>query len=404
MTKVAESCSAERRGPALDHCGATNPRSLGSIRVLWSHRVLGLLVAGVLLGACGSDAAPATSSSSPSADGQAGSGAPATPAGTPPATASAAPGELGLDGSLLITEGQRIVVVAPDGQRRVVAEIDPPDIALFPAWSPDRQQVAFVRRTFFAVGPDATPDWGDDILSAPTSGGETMVLRAHAATGQQVFGLAWHPDGPLVLGRVDIELIEGRPIAVESAAIVEYDPASGSERVIVEAGYDPSLSGDGERLVYTRYDPGAGPTTAMIANGDGSNARVLADSLQTAGALRFVRISPDGTRAAISGGVPLPLSRRGDEDGWLARLLGPLQPQRAEAHGTPMDIWVTDTSGGTPVRITELSEDDPYPAWSPDGARIIFVATGGLYRVGADGSDLVRIGEGWFDGQVAIAP
>ena len=49
------------------------------------------------------------------------------------------------------------------------------------------------------------------------------------------------------------------------------------------------------------------------------------------------------------------------------------------------DIWITDTRGGTPLRLTTDPADDYGPTWYPDGSAILFVSTrggeDGLWRV-----------------------
>jgi len=49
-----------------------------------------------------------------------------------------------------------------------------------------------------------------------------------------------------------------------------------------------------------------------------------------------------------------------------------------------------------------LFEDDPYPAWSPDGATLSILGALALYQVDADGSNLRAIGEGWAGGQLDV--
>ena len=79
--------------------------------------------------------------------------------------------------------------------------------------------------------------------------------------------------------------------------------------------------------------------------------------------------------------------------------LRPWQPRIAEAHGLPMDIWLIPAAGGTPQRLTHLSEDEPAPAWAPDGARMAVMATGGFYVVTVATGEARKLGLGAFGGQ-----
>lgn len=51
------------------------------------------------------------------------------------------------------------------------------------------------------------------------------------------------------------------------------------------------------------------------------------------------------------------------------------------AHGPPIDLWAIPAGGGEPERLGEMREDDPYLAWSPDGASIAVMGVCALYRV-----------------------
>ena len=93
--------------------------------------------------------------------------------------------------------------------------------------------------------------------------------------------------------------------------------------------------------------------------------------------IRFVsdpQLSPDGQRVAF---VVTMLSAERDE--YLS------------------NIWVVDTAGGTPRRFTTGPGRDTAPRWSPDGARLAFIAEREprqkpqLYVIPADGGEPVRL-------------
>ncbi|MEO8502541.1 MAG: protein kinase [Acidobacteriota bacterium] len=59
-----------------------------------------------------------------------------------------------------------------------------------------------------------------------------------------------------------------------------------------------------------------------------------------------------------------------------------------------MDIWVQQTTGGTPLRITDDPADDDQPNFSPDGSQIVFRSErdgGGIYLVSTLGGAARRI-------------
>jgi Tol biopolymer transport system component len=59
-----------------------------------------------------------------------------------------------------------------------------------------------------------------------------------------------------------------------------------------------------------------------------------------------------------------------------------------------MDVWSIAADGGEPKRLTSFLEDEPYPAWSPDGKQLAIIATGGLYTLTLAGGEPQKIGLG----------
>jgi hypothetical protein len=52
----------------------------------------------------------------------------------------------------------------------------------------------------------------------------------------------------------------------------------------------------------------------------------------------------------------------------------------ASAHGLPWDVFLVPSAGGTPVRLTQLNEDQPHAVWL-DNSTIAFMGTTGLYKL-----------------------
>ena len=306
---------------------------------------------------------------------------------------------------LLLIEEDLLVVQEVDGARRELVRVDlERGFPTYPAWSPDGQTIAFVQRLGYSG--DAEADWGDDLLLVSVGGGEPRMLRAHASKGELIVGVTWAPGSErLLVGRLQIGFDNGVPSRTDSTAIVEIDVSSGAERVVLEGGYDPSLSADGTRMAFLRHEE-IGISTVMVSNADGSDASALAGA-DSFSVVRVPRISPDGQAVAFAASTPVESSMRADDRGWLGALLaslGPLAPRKAEAHGAPMDIWMASIEMRMVRQLTFLGSDDPYLGWSPDGERMVFIATNGLYEVSVGEDSVVRVGEGGFGGRLAVAP
>jgi Tol biopolymer transport system component len=305
-------------------------------------------------------------------------------------------------GRIVLRANQCLVLQEPSGALHQLFLATASNVyPALPAWSPDGTRIAFTQQTFFNGKPGA--DWGDDLYVMPATGGTPELVRAHAPTGEQIQGLAWSPDGKaLIFG-------EFAPVTDKAGQIQRYDGhlrridlATKEETTIVEGAFSPSYSRDGKRLAFMK-DEGL-----FVASGDGKDARLLVPARQFQ-TLYFPRISPDGSAIAFAASEPLPGARdlTPRRPGRLLDRLAALffLPQPAEAHGVPMDIWRVDTSTQALTRVTKISEDDPQPAWSPDGKTLVIYATGGLYRVPADATaatDPKLLGPGTFGGQLDL--
>ena len=90
-------------------------------------------------------------------------------------------------------------------------------------------------------------------------------------------------------------------------------------------------------------------------------------------------------------------SRRGPGSGGsLTRLSSP--------HGEPKHLWVLALDGGGLRKLTTEPEDDPSPAWSPDGSRVAYLSGRGLFVIGADGRELTRVVARSGTGPIVWAP
>ena len=190
---------------------------------------------------------------------------------------------------------------------------------------------------------------------------------------------AWSRDGSMVAfqRRVDTSCTG---LSVETqipcTAVFVIGADGRGERHVLDSAGQPSFSPDGNRLAMVR--PAVctyGPCTDVVASDrDGGHLVTLAHGASDPA------WSPDGRHIAFT--------RVGDV--------------------LSADLWVMDSDGSSPKRLTASGADTIYrPAWSPDGARIAFgTLTCGqphgrcsLARanfntavMNADGSDLRRLG------------
>ena len=91
------------------------------------------------------------------------------------------------------------------------------------------------------------------------------------------------------------------------------------------------------------------------------------------------RFSPDGHKVAFAAiSLLSPIGRAPGFASWFG-FLG----ARAMAHGFPWEVWVVQADGSGLRQISDILDDDPSVAWSPDGTQLLVYGGWGSYVVDA---------------------
>ena len=226
-----------------------------------------------------------------------------------------------------------LFTVDPDGTR--LARITKgPGRDFDPAWSPDRREIAFVRRL--------KPDVANDHLMV--MGGNGQSRRDLGVKGYRP---SWSPDG----SRIAFYAIPDRSAEVWTVN------SNGSSPRRLGVGQEPSWSPDGRQIAFARL---VNDTLAIfVMNSDGSGVRRLVRQKLNSHTPSW---SPDGRQIAFVGGAG--------------------------------SVYVIARTGGQPRRVIKSGTNKGEPEWSADSSRIQFNGDFALYVVGRGGSGAKRLASG----------
>ena len=178
-----------------------------------------------------------------------------------------------------------------------------------PVWSPDGTKLAFVGGWYGA---------SINIVNADGSGGRELRTFGYPTTWPGP--LSWSPDGQRLLFGISGEI-----------RVIDVDGSH--EQTLIPSGFGGVWSPDGQHIAYLRLEQDS-TLSLVVANADGSDPKVLVDSVARSGNPAW---SPDGE--------------------WIA-VAGPVENRILEIHPDGTDIHVVQT-GLLPVA---------QPAWRPAAA------------------------------------
>jgi len=228
-----------------------------------------------------------------------------------------------------------------------------------------------------------------------------MVLVLAACTNSQQTDAPSSPEtttttSPVGSGPIDLSTLGGRiafsagPPGAEDIYVVRAD-GTGMRQVTTDpaADFDPTQSPDGTRIAYRHQIGDDRSTDIYVVDADGSGETNISRNEEVAdwapalvagwvrdrfqlrppddGAPPRLRHEPDGSGVRRIGGdiwVEYPAwSPDGSQIAFMAQT-----PEGTQNY----EIFVMNADGTDPRRFTESPGDDGWPTWSPDGTRILF--------------------------------
>jgi WD40-like Beta Propeller Repeat len=263
-----------------------------------------------------------------------------------------------------VTAPWYLFTMEPDGSDVTFVGPRAVDEALYPTYSPDGRQIAFMG---FTAKPEERALYLLNLESGSLSKIFTLDLR------HQIDGLAWSPDGARI-AMLYTQFVPTEPQLVSTIWKIAPDGSDLRQVTTVGRESDFSWSPDGSRIAFSRYEP-IDPGDQDVANdiylvdADGrGEERLTHDGRSSSPAW-----SPDGTRIAFESNEP--------------------------DSSTGIDLWIMDADGTDRRRLTSDPGNEYDATWAPDGSSIAFgeraVDNEGsecyVSTIAPDGSDRTRL-------------
>lgn len=224
---------------------------------------------------------------------------------------------------------------------------------------------------------------GGDLVVLDLATGATWPLVSRQRQEESFDVPAVWPDGSGVLfQRSDLRAALAMPGQAQPQyrSAIEHIAADGSARTVVldDARY-PAPAPDSVHFAYVRTTS-AGTSILNHGMDDGSDTTLVPAGAFAA--IAYPRISPDGLRiafAAVSLSAPV---GRSSVPTWqpLASLF---HVPIAEAHGYPWEVWLANADGTDLHQISDVMDDDPSVAWSPDSQSVLVYGGWGSFIIDA---------------------
>lgn len=235
--------------------------------------------------------------------------------------------------------------------------------------------------------PGSNAQGGDLMVLDLTNSATWPLVSRERQTESYDMPAIWPNGSGVLYQRSDLQAALAMPGQAQpqyQSRIEQIAPDGGGRVVLLEDGRYPAPAPDGAHFSYVRTTA-LGTSIMSHALDDGSDTTIVPAGAFAA--IAYPRISPDGQRVAFAAVSRLaPIGQSSEPS--LGALASLFRVPVAEAHGYPWEVWIASADGSNLHQISDVVNDDPSVAWSPDSRSVLVYGGWGSFVIDATSGEV----------------